>query len=115
MDTREFAKHMQTRIQENGEAFEGLLNRLKLAVISWSVLDEAMSEIVTELEPNRAGDQTLIKLLKGFQTQLHEHVGTGVVNEPVRIFVCVSHTMNYSIGDRYGKEARRWDFARAAG
>ena len=35
--------------------------------------------------------------------------------EPVRNFVFTSHTMNYWIGDRYGEETRRWDFARAAG
>ena len=80
VDTRDLAKHMQTSIRENGEAFEGLLNRLKLAVISWSELDEAMSEIATRLEPDRAGDQTLIKLLEGFQAQLRDHDGTGMAN-----------------------------------
>ena len=35
--------------------------------------------------------------------------------EPVRIFVCMSHTMNYSIGDTYGEEARRRHLTRVAG
>ena len=35
--------------------------------------------------------------------------------EPVRKFVCLSHTMNYSKGERYGKEARRRHLTRAAG
>ena len=78
LDTRKLAKHMQARIKENGEAFEGLLNRLKLAAISWSELDEAMSEIVTGLDRDRPGDHTLIKLLEGFRAQLRDHVGTGI-------------------------------------
>ena len=36
-------------------------------------------------------------------------------SEPVRIFVFASHTMNYWIGERYGKEARRRHLTRAAG
>ena len=39
----------------------------------------------------------------------------GPDDEPVKIFVCRSHTMNDSMGDRYGEEARRWDCTRAAG
>ena len=76
--TRNLAKHMQERIKENGEAYRGLLNRLKLGVISWSDFDEYMSEIVSDLAPHRAGDQTLIKLLEGFQAQLRDHDGTGI-------------------------------------
>ena len=76
--TRNLAKHMQKRIEENGESYRGLLKRLKLAVISWSDFDESMSEIVSDLNPNRAGDQTLIKLLEGFQAQLRDHDGTGI-------------------------------------
>ena len=80
VDTYELPNHMQTRIRENVDSFRGVLNRLKLAVISWSELDETMSKIVTELKPDRAGDQTLIKLLEGFQAQLRNHVGTGIVD-----------------------------------
>lgn len=76
--TRKLTKHMQKRIEENGEAYGGLLNRLKLGVISWSDFDESMSAIVSDLTPHRAGDQTLIKLLEGFQTQLRDHYGTGI-------------------------------------
>ena len=76
--TRNLAKHMQKRIEENGEAYRGLLNRLKLGVISWSDFDESMSEIVSDLDPHCAGDQTLIKLLEGFQAQLRDHDGTGI-------------------------------------
>ena len=70
--------HMQKRIDENSEAYRRLLNRLKLAVVSWSDFDESMSEIISDLDPHRAGDQTLIKLLEGFQVQLREHDGTGI-------------------------------------
>ena len=76
--TRKLAKHMQKRIEENGEAYRGLLNRLNLGVISWSDFDESMSEIVSDLAPHRAGDQTLIKLLEGLQAQLRDHDGTGI-------------------------------------
>ena len=43
------------------------------------------------------------------------HCDAELGDEPVRNFVFTSHTMNYWIGDRYGEETRRWDFARAAG
>ena len=64
--------------KESGEAYRGLLNRLKLGVVSWSDFDKSMSEIVSDLAPHRAGDQTLIKLLEGFQAQLRDHDGTGI-------------------------------------
>ena len=79
--TRNLANHMQKRIEENAEAYRALLNRLKLGVISWSDFDESMSEIVSDLDPHRAGDQTLIKLLEGFQAQLRDHDGTGIEDD----------------------------------
>ena len=80
---RSFAKHMKKRIEENGEAYRGLLNRMKLGVISWSDFDDSMSEIVSDLAPHRAGDQTLIKLLEGFQAQLRDHDGTGIEDNAI--------------------------------
>ena len=76
VDTRKLRNHMQTRIRENVDSFRGVLNRLKLAVISWSEFDERMRKFVTELKPDRSGDKTLIKLLEGFQAQLRDHAGT---------------------------------------
>lgn len=81
--TQNLAEHMQKRIEEHGEAYRGLLNRLKLGVISWSDFDESMSEIVSDLAPHRAGDQTLIKLLEGFQAQLRDHDGTGIEDDSI--------------------------------
>ena len=78
------AKHMQERIEEHGKAYRGLLNRLKLGVISWSDFDESMSEIMSDLAPYLAGDQTLIKLLEGFQAQLQDHDGTGIEKNTIR-------------------------------
>ena len=78
------AKHMQERIEEHGKAYRGLLNRLKLGVISWSDFDESMSEIMSDLAPYLAGDQTLIKLLEGFQAQLQDHDGTGIEKNAIR-------------------------------
>ena len=49
------------------------------------------------------------RIMIGIQT-LSRHTA-----QPVKIFVCTSHTMNCLNGDRYGKEIRRWEFARAAG
>lgn len=76
--TQNLKEHMQKRIEEHGEAYRGLLNRLKLDVVSWSDFDESISEILSDLAPHRAGDQTLIKLLEGFQAQLRDHDGTGI-------------------------------------
>lgn len=82
--TEDLAKHMQERIEKHGEAYRGFLNRLTLGAISWSDFDESMSEIVSDLEPHRAGDQTLIKLLEGFQAQLRDHDSTGIEGNAVR-------------------------------
>ena len=81
--TQNLAEHMQKRIEEHGKAYRGLLNRLNLAVTSWSDFDESMSEIVSDLAPHRAGDQTLIKLLEGFQAQLRDHEGTGIEDDAI--------------------------------
>ena len=59
-------------------AFKSVLDRLHLAVISWTELDHAMAEITNRMDTDDPGDQTLMNLLTGFHSQLAKQEGTGV-------------------------------------
>ena len=63
---------------EGNSVFGFLLDRLRLATISWAELDKSMAEIMGRADPEAPGDQTLINLLEGFRAQMAEQKGTGV-------------------------------------
>jgi hypothetical protein len=57
---------------------QSVLNRIKLAVISWKDLKERLESIEKCLDLSHRGDQTLAKLIKGFLFQLEVHGHTGI-------------------------------------
>ena len=59
-------------------AFLSLLDRLKLAAISWSEFLQAMSRMVGSLDQEEQGGQTLTRLLGGLCAQITEQEGTDV-------------------------------------
>ena len=67
------------KLYENcSQTMSSVLNRLKLSVITWSSLREELLSIERELNCQDVGDQTLLRLLSGFRTQLEEHKKTGI-------------------------------------
>jgi len=55
-----------------------VLERLSLAVVSWSFLGNELLAIEEALDQSHRGDQTLKRLLAGFRDQIENHQGTGV-------------------------------------
>ena len=64
--------------EDCSQTMSSILNRLKLSVITWSSLREELLSIERELNCQDVGDQTLLRLLSGFRTQLEEHKKTGI-------------------------------------
>jgi hypothetical protein len=51
--------------------------RLRMNVVSWSLLVQELKSIEEKLCSPSAGDQTLLRLLTGFRNQIEVHGGTG--------------------------------------
>ena len=64
--------------EDCSQSMSSVLNRLKLSVITWSSLREELLSIESELNCHDVGDQTLLRLLSGFRTQLEAHKKTGI-------------------------------------
>ena len=65
-------------IKQNSDHFYSVLNRMKFGCISWCDFNSSISNILHELDASQQGDQTLHRLLSGFQRQLIIHRNTGI-------------------------------------
>jgi hypothetical protein len=71
-------KQITDLFDANRDHVQSVLNRIKLAVISWKGLKGRLVSIEESLDLSRRGDQTLAKLIKGFLFQLEAHGDTGI-------------------------------------
>lgn len=73
---------LPTRIRrlfkDNPEKLDSVRSRVRLASVSWTTLRDQISEIESELDRHSRGDQTLLRLLTGFRTQIEKHGKTGI-------------------------------------
>jgi len=67
---------IRTLIDEHRLHCSSVLDRMRLAVISWSDLQHRLDAIRRSLSCDDLRDQTLDRLLQGFLDQLKAHVGT---------------------------------------
>lgn len=65
-------------IDANPDAYLSVLDRMRLAAVSWHELAHACEKISENLDLLRPGDQTLQRLLAGFTAQVQVHRGTGL-------------------------------------
>jgi hypothetical protein len=65
-------------MSDDKEHFLDVLDRMKLAVITWSELYDWVSSEVEALDESNSDGQTLLRLLRGFQRQLQIHGDTGI-------------------------------------
>ncbi len=65
--------------QDHQEMFHSACRRLKLSHISWQELHEGILNIMDGLSCLDPGEQTLYKLLEGFDIQLVSHSGTNTI------------------------------------
>ncbi len=65
-------------VETRRDDIASVLDRLTLNVVSWSSFLESLLQIEKELDGSKVGDQTLLRLLRGFTAQLQQHEGTGI-------------------------------------
>lgn len=79
---RQRASPLPTKITDLLESDRGrlevVLDRMKVAAISWRMLRDVLVSVRSTLDHSNPGDQTLIRLLDGFLAQLDVHEGTGL-------------------------------------
>jgi hypothetical protein len=64
--------------EKESEHVIDVLERLRLAVVSWTWLRDEIIKIENELDCSNRGDQTLKRLLVGLRTQIEAHKNTGI-------------------------------------
>ena len=77
-DPARLPKKIQALFRTRPDQVRYVLQRLRLAVISWTQFFAELSEIEKGLDPKQPGDQTLQRLLAGFRDQLERHQKTGL-------------------------------------
>jgi hypothetical protein len=65
-------------LEEQPETLASVLDRISLAAITWTQLQDLLEATSATLDQRQPGDQTLYRLLNGFLAQLHAHRGTGL-------------------------------------
>ncbi len=65
--------------QDHQEVFHSACRRLKISHISWQELHEGIRNLMDGLNCLDPGEQTLYKLLEGFDTQVVSHSGTNTI------------------------------------
>jgi hypothetical protein len=72
------SKRILQSVEENSDAYAELFKKMRLAVISWTDLANAMNALISGLDTSAMGEETLYRLLHGFAHQLHLHQKTGI-------------------------------------
>jgi hypothetical protein len=78
MDPLSLSKTTKSIVDRDYSTISDVLDRMRLAAISWSSIKAEVAEIEKSLNNESAGDQTLLRLLSGFQAQLEVHKLTGI-------------------------------------
>ena len=71
-------KKIQSLFDANPIKVKSVLDKLRLAAISWASFRAALADFEAGLDPQHAGDQTLLRLLAGLRRQLEQHDHTGL-------------------------------------
>ncbi len=71
-------KRVNDFVELNGGHFLSVLERMKFGCVSWRDFNSSLSKILGELDYSKQGDQTLQRLLEGFQRQILDHRNTGI-------------------------------------
>jgi hypothetical protein len=71
-------KSIERLFDQEAEAVNSVIDRLKLQAISWSELYLKLDRILGSLDQRDPGQQTLYRLIKGFLSQLQKHRETGI-------------------------------------
>ena len=72
---RKHNKFVKDILNTNAASVENIAARMKIKFLSWNDLLFEIEKIVSELNHDHIGDQTLIRLLDGFRNQLKWHEG----------------------------------------
>ena len=69
---------IEKHFHKHPERFKSACQRLRLAHVSWQDFHQKICSLLEDINHNDSGQQTLYRLLKGFDNQLLCHPGTGV-------------------------------------
>lgn len=100
-----FSKEVLKFLKTNQRQVESVLDRMRLAVISWDELQAKVEKIRDSLDPCHRGDQALIRLLNGFLSQLDAHSGTGIPTRPT-LTHCFRNISRNESGAQFSEEVR---------
>ncbi|MCP4308853.1 MAG: hypothetical protein GY788_29055 [bacterium] len=78
INPKRIPKRVQELFRDDADHVADVLNRLELAVISWSCIRGQVVGLKDELDVAHPGEQTLYRLLDGFLAQLDAHRNTGI-------------------------------------
>ena len=77
LDQLKLPKKLQNLFEQKRDEVSGLLNRLRLAAVSWTSFRDQVKAVEEGLGSG-AGDQTLQRLLAGLRAQIDGHNNTGL-------------------------------------
>lgn len=80
LDNDKMPDRVRALFASSPDEVRGALERMKLAAVSWSWLVSEIAAVEVSLDPARAGDQTLQRLLTGFRKQIETHDNAGIAH-----------------------------------
>ncbi len=77
-DLGKMSKFIQDLYEKHPHTYSEVISKVKLHVISWTELALKIETILSSLDQNHPGDQTLYRLLFGLRGHIHDHKYTGI-------------------------------------
>lgn len=77
LDTAKLPRRIIDLFEATSDDVRRIAAQLSMSVVSWSSLIQELQSIEAELCSSSVGEQTLLRLLTGFRTQIETHSGTG--------------------------------------
>lgn len=81
LDFKKLPKRAQELLREKASTVRWATQRLRMQVLSWDQFRNSLIAFRAGLDEQRAGDQTLVRLLKGLEAQIEQHGNTGISTE----------------------------------
>jgi hypothetical protein len=86
LNREKLPKKIQNLFEQQPDQVASVLERLRLAVISWRAFREEIATIENELSGSEPGNQTLQRLLAGLHAQIDAHDKTGLEASKILAF-----------------------------
>ena len=71
-------RRIRNAFEASPQKLDSVRSRVRLTSVSWTWLRDQLKQIEAELDPHCRGEQTLLRLLAGFRSQVESHGKTGI-------------------------------------